>query len=150
DAKVRQHQSPLFGAGIEEASSDAREAGSKIGGEPMFEGVTAIKNAVGAMGLAGDAVLFVPEPACTSTRLGRIEEASAVVACSDAGGEGWGGRLAGARLDDHLPDLVQSDHDAARHSSVSPSCLRRRTRITASSMEWRIVGHEISTGLRWP
>src|SRR5262249_47078393 len=116
----------------------------------MLEGVAAIEDAVGAMSLAGDAVLVVPEPARASASLRRIEEAGAVIVCSDAGWEWSGRRLAAARRNDHLPDLVQSDHDAARHSSVRPLCLRRRARITASSMEWRTVGHEISTGLRWP
>src|SRR5258707_1119259 len=99
------------------------------------------------MRLAGDAVLVVPEPACTPARLGRIEEAGAVVTRSDAGREWHDCRLTAARRNDHLLEGVELHHDAARHSSVRPSCLRRRTRITASSMEWRTVGHETSTGL---
>src|SRR6516225_10510711 len=116
----------------------------------MLEGVAAIEDAVREMSFADDVVFVVPEPARASARLGRIEEAGAVVTCGDAGREWPGCRLAAARFDDYFPDGVQPHHDAARHNSVSPSCLRRRVRITASSMEWRIVGHEISTGLRWP
>ena len=150
EAEVGQHQPLLLGAGVEEASPGAREAGGEIGGEPMLEGVAAVEDAVGVMVLAGDAVLVVPEPARAPAGLGRIEEAGAVVAGGDAGREWPGCRLAAARLDDHLPEGVQLHHDAARHSSVRPSCLRRRTRITDSSIEWRTIGHETSTGLRWP
>ena len=150
EAEVGQHQPLLLGAGVEQATSGAREAGGEIGGEPKLEGVAAVEDAVGVMRLAGDAVLVVPEPARAPARLGRIEEAGAVVTCSDAGREWPGCRLAAARLDDHLPDGVESHHDAARHSSVRPSCLRRRTRITDSSMELRTIGQEISTGLCWP
>src|SRR5262249_26048502 len=101
----------------------------------MLEGVAAIEDAVGAMSLAGDAVLVVPEPARASASLRRIEEAGGVVVCGDAGWEWPGGCLVAACFENHLPDGVQLHHDAARHSSVSPSCLRRRARITASSME---------------
>ena len=107
EAKVGQHQPLLLGAGVEEASSGAREAGGEIGGEPMLEGVAAVEDAVGVMRLAGDAVLVVPEPARAPARLGRIEKAGAVVTCSDAGREWPGCRLAAARLDDHLPDGVE-------------------------------------------
>src|SRR6516165_1572444 len=150
EAEVRQHQSSLLGTGVEEASFGAREAGGEIGGEPMLEGEAAIKDAVREMSLASDAVLVVPEPACASTCLGRIEETSAVVVCSDTGWKWPGGRLAAACLENHFSQRVQPHHDATRHSSVRPSCLRRRTRITASSIEWRTVGHEIKTGLHWP
>ena len=100
-----------------------------------LEGVAAVVDAIGVTGFAGDAVLVVPEPARASTSLGRIEKAGAVVARGDSGRERPGYRLVAARLDDHLAKSVQPDHDAVRHSSVRPLCLRRRVRITASSME---------------
>src|SRR5215472_1463355 len=150
EATLGQHQPLLLSAGMEEARFGAREAGGEIGGAPMLEGVAAVEDAVGVMSLTGDAVLVVPEPARAPACLRGIDKVGAIVTCSDAGREWPGCRLAAARLDDHLPEGVQSYHDAPRHSSVRPSCLRRRARITASSMEWRTVGHETSTGLRWP
>ena len=70
-------------------------------------GVAAIKDAVGLMLLAGDAVLVVPKPSRAPARLGRIEKVGAVVTCSDAGREWPGCRFAAARLEDHLPDGVE-------------------------------------------
>src|SRR5262245_28203856 len=116
----------------------------------MLEGVAAVEDAVRVMSLAGDAVLVVPEPARASASFRRIEKAGAVVACSDAGRKWPRSRLVATCLENHLPNGVQLHHDATRRSSVRPSCLRRRTRITASSTEWRTIGHEIKTGLHWP
>jgi len=53
----------------------------------MLEGVAAVEDAVGVTSLAGDVVFVVPKPACASACLGRIEEAGAVITCSDAGRE---------------------------------------------------------------
>ena len=107
EAKVRQQQPLLLGAGVEEAAASAREASVEISGDPKLGGVAAVKDAVGAMSLAGDAVLVVPEPPCAPARLGRIEKVGAVVTGSDAGREWPGCRLAAARLEDHLPQGVR-------------------------------------------
>jgi hypothetical protein len=72
----------------------------------MLEGVATIKDAVGVVSLACEAVLVVPKPARAPTGFGRIEESGAVVTRGDAGREWPGGRLAAARLDDHLPNGV--------------------------------------------
>jgi hypothetical protein len=96
----------LLGAGVEETSFGAREAGGEIGDAPVLEGVATVEDAVWMMSLAGDAMLVVPEPARASASLGRIEKVSAVVTCNDARREWPSGRLTAARLEDHLPDGV--------------------------------------------
>src|SRR5262245_26361136 len=74
EAKVGQHQSLLLGAGVEEPSSGARKTGGEIGGAPVLEGMAAVEDAVGAMSLAGDAVLVIPEPARAPPSLRCVEK----------------------------------------------------------------------------
>jgi hypothetical protein len=146
EAAGGQRQALLLRAGIEEAPPSAGQAGGEIGDQPMLEGVTAVVDAIGVLRLAGDAMLLIPELARAAAGLGGVQVAAAVVASADARREWPRRRLVAARRHDQFLEVVEPHHDAAFHRSASPSCFRRKTCITFSSIERRMVGHEISTG----